>query len=135
VAVCVSGIEDSFELEQEISENVSTGRFVGDCFIYNTNNRLNYFVGGQVMTLAHLDRPMYVLGYLQKENRVFLTDKQHNIVSYQLLLSVLVYQTAVVRRDLETGLFNGDIFFNCNFRMSQSRIYLFDSGLEQLSAR
>jgi coatomer subunit beta' len=106
---CVSGgwetgIDDAFELEQEISEKIRTGRFVGDCFIYNTsNNRLNYFVGGQVMTLAHLDRPMYVLGYLQKENRVYLTDKQHNVVSYQLLLSVLIYQAAIVRRDMELG--------------------------------
>lgn len=98
-----SGIEDGFELEQEISEKVQTGRFVGDCFIFNTGNRLNYFIGGQVVTLAHLDRTMYVLGYLQKENRVYLTDKQHNIVSYQLLLSVLVYQTAIVRRDFDTG--------------------------------
>ena len=103
VEISDQGIEDGFELEQEISEKVQTGRFVGDCFIFNTGNRLNYFVGGQVMTLAHLDRPMYVLGYLQKENRVYLTDKQHNIVSYQLLLSVLVYQTAIVRRDLETA--------------------------------
>jgi coatomer subunit beta' len=98
-----TGIEDGFELEHEIAEKVQTGRFVGDCFIFNTGNRLNYFIGGQVVTLAHLDRTMYVLGYLQKENRVYLTDKQHNIVSYQLLLSVLVYQTAIVRRDFETG--------------------------------
>lgn len=110
------GIDDAFELEQEISEKIRTGHFVGDCFIYNTsNNRLNYFVGGQSLTLAHLDRPMYVLGYLQKENRVYLTDKQHNIVSYQLLLSVLVYQTAIVRRDLELGFFAILLHFCSNF--------------------
>jgi coatomer subunit beta' len=46
---------------------VGTGHFVGDCFIYtNEAGRLQYYVGGEVMTLAHLDRPMYVLGYLQK---------------------------------------------------------------------
>lgn len=96
------GIDDAFEVEAEISEKVLTGVFAGDCFIYNNSgHRLSYFIGGQVMTLAHLDRPMYVLGYLQKENRVYLTDKQLNVVSFQLLLGVLIYQTAIVRRDFE----------------------------------
>jgi hypothetical protein len=53
------GIENSFDLEQEVSERVRTGYFVGDCFIYtNGAGRLNYYVGGEVMTLAHLDKPM-----------------------------------------------------------------------------
>jgi len=29
----------------------------------------------QVTTLHHLDRPMYLLGYLASLNRVFLVDK------------------------------------------------------------
>eukprot|EP00455_Lapot_gusevi_P000869 TRINITY_DN1036_c0_g1_i9.p1 TRINITY_DN1036_c0_g1~~TRINITY_DN1036_c0_g1_i9.p1 ORF type:complete len:466 (-),score=191.14 TRINITY_DN1036_c0_g1_i9:54-1451(-) len=104
IEISEQGIEDAFELEQEVSEKVRSGHFVGDCFIYNNSaGRLNYFVGGQTITLAHLDRPMYVLGYLMKENRVYLTDKQNNIISYQLLLSLLAYQTAIVRRDLEAA--------------------------------
>ena len=36
---------------------VKTGLWVGDCFIYtNAVNRLNYYVGGEVVTIAHLDR-------------------------------------------------------------------------------
>lgn len=38
---------------------------------------------------------------LAKENRVFLSDKERSIVSYQLHLSVIEYQTAIVRGDLE----------------------------------
>jgi len=96
------GIDNSFELEQEISEKVKCGYFVGDCFIYiNSAGRLNYYVGGEVMTLAHLPKAMYLLGYLTKDNRVYLIDKQHRIFSYSLLVSVLVYQTAIVRRDFE----------------------------------
>ena len=31
--------------------------WVGDCFIYtNSVNRLNYYVGGEIVTVAHLDR-------------------------------------------------------------------------------
>ena len=46
---------------------------------------------------------MYLLGYVPKEDRVFLIDKAYNVVSYKLLLSVLSYQTAVVRRDFVTA--------------------------------
>jgi coatomer subunit beta' len=94
------GIEGSFELENEIAEKVKAGYFVGDCFIYtNASGRLNYYVGGEVITLAHLAKPQYLLGYLPKENKVYCMDKSHNIYAYSLLLSVLIYQTAIVRRD------------------------------------
>merc|ERR1711871_388272 len=43
---------------------------------------------------------MYLLGYIPKDNRLYLIDKEHNIVSYELLLSILEYKTAVVRGDL-----------------------------------
>lgn len=46
---------------------------------------------------------MYLLGYIPKDNRVYLGDKELNVVSYSLLLSVLEYQTAVMRRDFETA--------------------------------
>jgi hypothetical protein len=41
----------------DIAETVRTGCWVGDCFIYtNSVNRLNYYVGGEIVTVAHLDR-------------------------------------------------------------------------------
>ena len=46
---------------------------------------------------------MYLLGYIPKDNRLFLSDKEMNVVSYGLLLSVMEYQTAVMRRDFETA--------------------------------
>ena len=48
----------------EIEETVRTGLWVGDCFIYtNSVNRLNYYVGGEIVTISHLDR--YVNTILQ----------------------------------------------------------------------
>ncbi|KAK7482524.1 hypothetical protein BaRGS_00026235 [Batillaria attramentaria] len=102
--VTEDGIEDAFEVLNEVEESVRTGLWVGDCFIYtNSVNRLNYYVGGEIVTIAHLDRVMYLLGYIPKENRLYLGDKELNIVSYSLLVSVLEYQTAVMRRDFETA--------------------------------
>ncbi|XP_068173857.1 coatomer subunit beta'-like [Antennarius striatus] len=94
------GIESAFEVLGEISEVVKTGVWVGDCFIYTSSlNRLNYYVGGEIITIAHLDRTMYLLGYIPRDDRLYLGDKELNVVSYSLLLSVLEYQTAVMRGD------------------------------------
>jgi len=98
------GIDDAFDVMGEIQESVKTGLWVGDCFIYtNGVNRLNYYVGGEIVTISHLDRTMYLLGYIPADNRLYLGDKELNVVSFQLLLSVLEYQTAVMRRDFETA--------------------------------
>ncbi|CAG2069428.1 unnamed protein product, partial [Timema podura] len=98
------GVEDAFIFLGEIHETVKTGLWVGDCFIYtNGVNRINYYVGGEIVTISHLDRTMYLLGYVPRDNRLYLGDKELNIVSYSLLLSVLEYQTAVMRGDFETA--------------------------------
>lgn len=98
------GIEDAFDVCGEIEDCVKTGIWVGDCFIYtNAVNRLNYYVGGEIVTIAHLDRTMYILGYIPKDNKLYLSDKDMNVVGYSLLLSVLEYQTAVMRQDFETA--------------------------------
>eukprot|EP01083_Nonionella_stella_P074337 201597_1 len=98
------GIETAFDLEQDINDKVVSGCYSGEIFLYiSTNQRLNYYIGGQIITLVHLDRLYYVLGYIQKANRVYLIDKQCCIVSYELLRYVLAYQAAIVRDDLRTA--------------------------------
>lgn len=46
---------------------------------------------------------MYLLGYISRENRLYLGDKELNVISYSLLLPVLEYQTAVMRNDFEAA--------------------------------
>lgn len=102
--IAEDGVESAFAVLGEINETVKTGLWVGDCFIYtNTVNRINYYVGGELVVIAHLDRPLYVLGYVPRDDRLYLADKELAVVSYQLLLSVLEYQTAVMRRDFATA--------------------------------
>ncbi|EGG14604.1 WD40 repeat-containing protein [Cavenderia fasciculata] len=100
----VEGIEDAFEMVHEIEERVGTACWVGDCFIYtNKNRKLNYCVGTEVVTIAHLDAHMYLLGYLSETGRLYLSDRNMNIVSYTLHLNVINYQTAILREDFETA--------------------------------
>lgn len=84
--------------------SVRTGTWAGDCFIYTNNaNRLNYLVGNETYTISHFDRyalqesgenvyilirhffirPMYLLGYLPRDNRVYLADRVNIIRGHQ----------------------------------------------------
>ena len=40
---------------------------------------------------------------IQKLNKIYLIDKRYNIISYQLLRYVLVYQAAILRGNLYTA--------------------------------
>lgn len=78
--------------------------WVGDCFIYNNASwRLNYCVGGEVTTLFHLDKPLYLLGYLAAQSRIYLVDKEFGITSYTLLLNLIEYKTLVMRDDMDAA--------------------------------
>jgi coatomer subunit beta' len=53
--------------------------------------------------MFHLDRPMYLLGYLPGQSKVYLIDKEYSVVAYTLLLSLIEYKTLVLRGDLEAA--------------------------------
>ncbi|KAJ2077279.1 Coatomer subunit beta' [Coemansia sp. RSA 988] len=96
------GVEEAIDFVAEVQESVKSGCWIGDCFIYtNSANRLNYLVGGQVFTISHFDTSMAMLGYVARDNRVYLADKEVNVVSYVLPLPVIEYQTAILRGDLD----------------------------------
>ncbi|KAH6908239.1 coatomer protein [Coprinopsis sp. MPI-PUGE-AT-0042] len=98
------GVEEAFDVVAEIPDGVKTGKWVGDCFIYTTsNNRLCYFVGSESYTVSPFDSPLYVLGYIPSHNRVYLADKDMQVYYYTLSLSVVEYQTAVLRGDMEAA--------------------------------
>jgi len=104
------GIDGSFDLLYEISDTITSGKWIGDCFIYVNNvGRLRYSVGGQIETLVHLDTNSggatqhTIMGYMPKEDRLFLIDKSLSVVSYTVMLAVLQYQTAVMRGDFDAA--------------------------------
>ncbi len=43
---------------------------------------------------------MYLLGYMPAHNKMYVVDKQVNVYAYNLSLSIIEYQTAVLRGDL-----------------------------------
>ncbi|KAK4960098.1 Coatomer subunit beta' [Elasticomyces elasticus] len=98
------GVEEAFEVVCDINESVRTGQWVGDCFVYtNSTNRLNYLVGDQTYTISHFDQPYYVLGYLTRDGRVYVCDKDVQVTSFALSVAVIEYQTLVLRGDLDAA--------------------------------
>ncbi|KAI5308854.1 hypothetical protein KEM55_004701, partial [Ascosphaera atra] len=98
------GVESAFEFVTEVSETARTGEWVGDCFIYtNSTNRLNYLVGDQTYTISHFDQTMYLLGYLPRDSRIYIANKDMEVTSFTLSLSVVEYQTLVLRGDMDAA--------------------------------
>ncbi|KAF9535194.1 coatomer protein [Crepidotus variabilis] len=98
------GVEEAFEVIADIQESVKTAKWIGDCFIYTTaSNRLSYFVGSSTYTISPFDTPLYLLGYIPAHNLIYLVSKDMKIHAYSLSLSVVEYQTAILRGDLDTA--------------------------------
>ena len=96
------GVEAAFELMHEVSDTAITAHWIGDSLVYTTDARqLKQLIGEQTDTIAHFDQSMYVLRYLPRDGRLYLCDKDVNIVSYMLSTTVVEYQTLVLRGDME----------------------------------
>jgi coatomer subunit beta' len=82
------GVDGSFDLLYEISDTITSGKWVGDCFIYvNNKGSLELqrrWSDSDACPPRHVRRlglaVHTVLGYLAKEDRVYLIDKSLNIV-------------------------------------------------------
>ncbi|KAK5324291.1 Coatomer subunit beta' [Exophiala xenobiotica] len=97
------GVEAAFSVVTDLQESVKSGEWVGDAFLFTTNTRLSYLLGEQVVHIAQFDQPMYLLRYLQRDERVYLCDKDVNAVSYRLSTALLSYQTLVLRGEIEAA--------------------------------
>lgn len=53
------------------------------------------------MKMANADKKQFILGYDSKVNRLYMVDKNFNIFTYSLLLSVVNYQAAIMNGNFE----------------------------------
>lgn len=56
-----------------------------------------------LLQISHTDAPMYILGYIQRDSRIYLADKDLNVTSFALSVSLLEYETFVLRGDLDAA--------------------------------
>ncbi|CCC69986.1 hypothetical protein NCAS_0D04050 [Naumovozyma castellii] len=99
------GVSDAFDVLYELNESITSGKWVGDVFIFTTStNRLNYFVGGKTYNLSHYAKEIYLLGYLARDNKVYLADKEIHVYAFEISLEVLEFQTLVLRGEIEDAM-------------------------------
>lgn len=69
------GIETAFELTREVNEKVDSGCWLSGCFAFTTGRlRIQTITASVVDTIAFLDRPSWILGYLPETNRLVSND-------------------------------------------------------------
>lgn len=123
------GVSEAFDVLYEMNESVTSGKWVGDVFIFTTSfNRLNYFVGGKVYNLAHYIKDLHLLGYLARDNKVYLADRDATVYGFALSLEVLEFQTLTLRGELEEAL--QTVLPNIQGKDSLSKISRFLEGQE-----
>ncbi|PJF18060.1 Coatomer subunit beta [Paramicrosporidium saccamoebae] len=95
------GLEEAFEFVDEVNEKIVSGIWIADCFVYVTSrNRISYVVGGQTYQIAISERPLYLVGFLAKENRLVLVDKDAATFTYTLSMDVIAYESAILKGDM-----------------------------------
>lgn len=103
-AIDEEGIDVAFDCTSEINDKVSSGVWVGECFVYVTHSQhLVCLVAGQTENLAHLDRPQYLLGYIKDHSNLYLIDKNLDVTPYTLHLALVEYQGAIIRKDFDAA--------------------------------
>lgn len=123
------GVEEAFDVLYELNESITSGKWVGDVFIFTTaTNRLNYFVGGKTYNLTHFSKEMYLLGYLARDSKVYLADRDIHIYGYEISLEVLEFQTLTLRGELQEAL--ESILPNIDDRDTVCKIARFLEGQE-----
>jgi len=122
-------IDDVMETVYEVNENITSGKWVGDVFIFTTlSNRLNYFVGGKTYNLAHYTKDIFLLGYIARDNKVYVADRQVHVYAEDIALEVLEFQTLTLRGELEDAIEN--VLPNINSKRSLLKLSRFLEGQE-----
>jgi coatomer subunit beta' len=70
------GVEAAFEVVSDFSEVVTSATWTGDVLLYTSaSQRLSYLVGEKSYPIATFDNAQFILGYLQRDGKVYVADK------------------------------------------------------------
>lgn len=98
------GSDESFDLVEELENKIKQAIWVGDCLVFSDmQERLNFYIGGEISSLAVLPRNFFILGYVPRDNRIYCMDRERSVVSFHLHTSQVEYLTAIVREDFDAA--------------------------------
>ncbi len=94
------GCEQAFEAFSEINERVVNGLFIDNIFIFvNSKNKINYALEDRIFSITTLNSNYALQGYLPSSNKIFLMNKNFQLITYTFPLSFVNYQTAILKKD------------------------------------
>ncbi|CAD8136859.1 unnamed protein product [Paramecium octaurelia] len=92
------GFEDAFQPLCDITESINSGYFIQDVFYYTTvNGKIAYSVNGKIF-IVDQDKKYFIIGYIQQQNKLYLIDKNYNIISYEVNSNVVEFQTQILKK-------------------------------------
>ena len=95
---CQEAFGDSFDIDGKILN----GFFIDDIFVFeNSKNKINYSINVKVFNITTLSNRYFLLGYLESTNKLYLMNKNFQLISYNFPYNFIKYQMAILEKNYE----------------------------------
>ena len=96
----VDGCEEAFGDSFDIDGKILNGFFIDDVFVFeNSKNKISYTINDKVFNITTLSNRFFLLGYLESTNKIYLMNKNYQLISYTLPYNFIKYQMAIIDKD------------------------------------
>ena len=83
----VDGCLDSFGDSFDVDGKILNGFFIDDIFVFeNSKNKISYTISDKVFNITTLSNRYFLLGYLESTNKLYLINKDLQLISYTFLI-------------------------------------------------
>ena len=98
----IDGCEEAFGDAFDVDGKVLNGFFVDDVFIFeNSKNKISYTINDKIFNITTLSNRFFLLGYLESTNKIYLINKNFQLISYSFPYSFIKYQLAIVEKNFD----------------------------------
>lgn len=96
------GCQEAFGDAFDVDEKVLNGFFYEDVFVYETaKNKINYAIKEKIFNITTLSNRFYLLGYLESTNKIYLMNKNFQLISYSFPVAFINYQIEILHENFE----------------------------------
>jgi coatomer subunit beta' len=83
------GSAEAFNLVADREQKVKKGFWYNEVFFFNDDRTVYFFAGGHFEVIARYDGSLNLVGYVPRNERLFLADRSYNFYSYSVPATVL----------------------------------------------
>ena len=96
----VDGCKEAFGESFDVDGKIINGFFIDDIFVFeNSKNKISYTINDKVFNITTLSNKYFLLGYLESTNKIYLINKDLQLISYNFPYSFIKYQMAILDKD------------------------------------